>query len=390
MPSFTNIAAIAALAALPLVSAHGYIESVAVNGKSYVGTSPEWFYQQSKPDRAGWYAKNQDNGFVSPSAYTNADIVCHKSATVGGTPVPVSAGGKMDIKWNTWPDSHHGPVITYMAAVGGDFPSVDKTKLKWFKVKEGGLVSGSNPGTWVTDQLLANNLVDSVTVPSTLKAGNYVVRHEIIALHSAGQQDGAQNYPQCFNVKVSGSGTVDPCNGGGASCAVGTALYKANDPSILINIYQTLSSYKIPGPALYKAAGGKTNTRQIVSGGDRGNGTAPGGGDGSVPPFPSMMPSSTDAGEVPLPTVAPTMPGGTDVPVPTMPGGTDVPAPTMPGGILPTGGPLPGFPPTMPTGGPFPFPPPGTGGAPIPTGAPFPGLPNWTWKPKHVAVPFTA
>jgi hypothetical protein len=84
-----------------------------------------------------------------------------------------------------------------MAAVVSDFPSVDKNSLNWFKVKEGGLVSGSNPGTWATDELMANNLTDSVTVPLSLKAGNYVVRHEIIALHSAGQTDGAQNYPQC-------------------------------------------------------------------------------------------------------------------------------------------------------------------------------------------------
>lgn len=43
----------------------------------------------------------------------------------------------------------------------------------------------------------ANNNTGSLTIPSDLKAGNYVLRHEIIALHSAGQEDGAQAYPQC-------------------------------------------------------------------------------------------------------------------------------------------------------------------------------------------------
>jgi hypothetical protein len=92
-------AALAALAAIPLVSAHGYVQSVVADGKSYSGTSPEWFYHAEKPDTAGWYAQNQDNGFVAPSAYSNADIICHKNATVGGSPIPVSAGGTLDLQW---------------------------------------------------------------------------------------------------------------------------------------------------------------------------------------------------------------------------------------------------------------------------------------------------
>jgi len=42
--------------------------------------------------------------------------------------------------------------------------------------------------------LQANNNTWTMTIPSGLN-GNYVLRHEILALHSAGQQNGAQNYP---------------------------------------------------------------------------------------------------------------------------------------------------------------------------------------------------
>lgn len=35
-----------------------------------------------------------------------------------------------------------------------------------------------------------------VKIPSSLAPGNYVIRHEIIALHAAGSSNGAQNYPQ--------------------------------------------------------------------------------------------------------------------------------------------------------------------------------------------------
>lgn len=36
----------------------------------------------------------------------------------------------------------------------------------------------------------------NVKVPSSLASGSYVLRHEIIGLHSAGNPNGAQNYPQ--------------------------------------------------------------------------------------------------------------------------------------------------------------------------------------------------
>ena len=97
--------------------------------------------------------------------------------------------------------------------------------------------------------LIDNNNTRSVTIPSGL-SGNFVLRNEIIALHSAENQDGAQNYPMCVNIQISGSGTKHPCKQG-AACSRGTALYKANDPGILIDIYSAISSYKIPGPALW-------------------------------------------------------------------------------------------------------------------------------------------
>lgn len=155
MPSIANIAALAALSAAPLVFAHGYIDGIVSGGKWYSGTSPSWIYESAKPDTSGWYADNQDNGFVAPSSYSNADITCHKNATVGGAPVPVTAGDKIDLSWNTWPESHHGPVINYMAAVGGEFSAVSKADLKWFKVSAGGLNDGSTaPGNWATDDLI--------------------------------------------------------------------------------------------------------------------------------------------------------------------------------------------------------------------------------------------
>lgn len=156
MPSHASAAAVLiALAATPLVSAHGYISGVVSDGKWYSGTSPSWIYYATKPATAGWYAENQDNGYVAPSTYTTSDIICHKSATNGETTIPVTAGATIDLQWNTWPDTHRGPVITYLANCGGDCTTVDKATLEFFKIDAVGLNDGSTaPGKWASDDLI--------------------------------------------------------------------------------------------------------------------------------------------------------------------------------------------------------------------------------------------
>ena len=140
-------------------------------------------------------------------------------------------------------------MISYLADCGDDCTTVDKTTLEFFKIDAVGLVDDSTvPGTWGDDELIENNNSWMVEIPTSIAPGNYVLRHEIIALHSAGTEGGAQNYPQCFNLKVTGSGTDSPAG------TLGTELYNLDDPGILVNIYTSLSTYVIPGPTLYSGA----------------------------------------------------------------------------------------------------------------------------------------
>lgn len=158
----------------------------------------------------------------------------------------VAAGGTIELQWTKWPESHHGPVIDYLANCNGECTSVEKTSLKFNKIDELGLLDDSNPpGSWASDKLIAANNSWTTTIPKCIAPGNYVLRHEIIALHSSGQTNGAQNYPQCINIKVTGSGADKLTSG-----TTGTALYKPTDPGILVSIYQKLA-YLIPGPKLY-------------------------------------------------------------------------------------------------------------------------------------------
>jgi lytic cellulose monooxygenase (C1-hydroxylating) len=97
--------------------------------------------------------------------------------------------------------------------------------------------------------LIANNNTVSVTIPKNLKSGRYVLRNEIIALHTAGTVGGAQNYPQCFSLEVTGGGSKELPVG-----VEGTKFYKPAENGIVFNIARVVESggYKIPGPPLVK------------------------------------------------------------------------------------------------------------------------------------------
>jgi hypothetical protein len=216
---------------------------------SYTGYLVDKYpYMTNPPQSVGWATTATDLGFEDGTEYQAPNIICHRNGVNAALSATVTAGSNIDIQWTPWPDSHHGPVITYLAACNGDCSTVDKATLEFFKIEEKGLIDGSTPpGTWATDQLIAAGNRWTVTIPSTIAAGNYVMRHELIGLHSAGQLNGAQNYPQCINLQVTGGGSATPAG------TLGEALYKNTDAGILFNLYTTLTSYPIPGPALFSA-----------------------------------------------------------------------------------------------------------------------------------------
>ncbi|KAI1343671.1 glycosyl hydrolase family 61-domain-containing protein [Xylariaceae sp. FL0016] len=248
MSSFkTTVATVGVFATSVL--AHGTVSGFVADGTYNAGFTLDDYYEKqnsgSFPDTAGWYAENTDNGFVSPDAYGTADINCHINAEPGALTSTVSAGGTVDFQWTTWPHGI-GPVLTYVAACDGDCSAADKTALKWVKIDESGYDADTE--TWAAQSLIDNNNTWTTTVPSGLASGNYVFRHEIIALHGASEENGAQNYPQCMNIAITGGGSDSPDG------TLGTELYSADDAGILFNPYGTITSYEIPGPALYSGA----------------------------------------------------------------------------------------------------------------------------------------
>jgi hypothetical protein len=227
--------------------AHGTVQSFKTDGVSNGGWLLDYYYMikngQTPPKVAGWYAENLDNGFVAPDAYQSTDIICHKAAKPGETSAKVAAGGTVEFQWTDWP--HPGPMFTYVAKCSNnDCTTVDKTSLKWVKIDEAGIDYATQE--WAATKMQKNGNKWTTKVPASLAPGKYVFRHETIGVHGSGSANGAQNYPQCVNIEVTGSGTANPTG------VAYNQLYTASHPGILFNPYTTITNYVMPGPTLWK------------------------------------------------------------------------------------------------------------------------------------------
>ncbi|KAK7541744.1 glycosyl hydrolase family 61-domain-containing protein [Phyllosticta paracitricarpa] len=198
---------------------------------------------------------NSDSGYIrSPpnndpiKDVTSTDMTCNVNNVETAKTLKVAPGDKVTFEWHhnsrdssddIIASSHKGPVMTYMAEAdkGGNGNG-------WVKLAE----DGYSDGTWAVDTLISNKGKHSITIPE-VTPGNYLLRPEIIALHEASNEGGAQFYLECVQISVSGSGTT--------SLPEGVALpgaYKADDAGILFNMYGDFSTYQIPGPTVWDGA----------------------------------------------------------------------------------------------------------------------------------------
>ncbi|KAF2669544.1 hypothetical protein BT63DRAFT_362107, partial [Microthyrium microscopicum] len=178
---------------------------------------------------------------------SSKDMACSVSPKAPAIVAPVRAGAGIKFNWNPWYASHKGPLISYMAPYEGSIQSVDVNKLKFFKISESGLAADNK--TWAVDEMMANGNVSSTVIPFDLKPGNYVLRHELIALHySTEDRYFSQHYIHCFNVRVEGSGAAQP-----SDTVVFPGGYKPfkQERGLYFDIWRNVSPYPIPGPELY-------------------------------------------------------------------------------------------------------------------------------------------
>ncbi|KAK6530987.1 hypothetical protein TWF281_007814 [Arthrobotrys megalospora] len=245
-------AASLALALSGSVSAHGYLKYVDHKGVSY-GLWEPFSDPYYSPLPLRYDRRIADNGPVTGMQSKN--ITCNNG---GNDPtnvgiIEVAAGDVLKLVWDQWGSSHSGPVMTYMAKCTPNCASFKgDTGSPWFKIDQFGYDATKNP-PWGSDYLARQGAWWKVTVPPTIAAGEYLLRHEILGLHVASIPNEAQFYPSCVHLRVTGGGSDNPS---------GVALPGAYDPQdtggILIALYQINNGEKIytapGGPVWSKAA----------------------------------------------------------------------------------------------------------------------------------------
>ncbi|KAK3357965.1 glycoside hydrolase family 61 protein [Lasiosphaeria hispida] len=189
------------------------------------------------------------------TAVTGADMACNVGGAKGVAGLCEAAAGEtFTVEMHQQPNdrscgsdaiggNHYGPVMIYMSKVA-DAAAADASGLSWFKVDEEGYDATSKK--WGTDSLNTNCGKRTFKIPSKIPAGDYLVRAEAIALHSASQVGGAQFYMSCYQVKVASTGAGQVPAGVKIPGA-----YSATDPGIKVDIHGNgFKEYTIPGPAV--------------------------------------------------------------------------------------------------------------------------------------------
>lgn len=96
-----------------------------------------------------------------------------------------------------------------------------------------------------TNPLSVNGGTAVVTIPSDIAPGNYLIRHEIIALHLAITEGGAEFYPSCTQIAISGNGSGRPKS---EELVSFPGAYKDDDPGIFFPEVYTM--FKLDGRRL--------------------------------------------------------------------------------------------------------------------------------------------
>ncbi|KAJ1303501.1 hypothetical protein OPQ81_011687 [Rhizoctonia solani] len=246
------------------VRAHGYVKKIEILGSdSFNGPKPGVTGANKSPIR----------GIADQSPVKDLqskDLICGPGATPGSVVASAKPGDTLVYSWanavaedGNWIHDT-GPMMTYFAQVpaGQTADTFTGEGAKWFKTDE----VGKKNNKWVQASLMSGATFKT-KIPETVPNGDYLVRHEIIALHNAENKDGVEFYPSCFQVRIKNS------NAGNATVIANPTLsfpgaYTANDPGLLVNVFAQAadgSEYKFPaGPIAEVTAPGATGTSPNV------------------------------------------------------------------------------------------------------------------------------
>ncbi|GAB1519518.1 glycoside hydrolase family 61 protein [Rhizoctonia solani] len=239
---FSSLVSFVALAAAG-VNAHGYVDKIIADGKTYNGPIPGETNPKSPIRRISTI-----DPYKNPKG---SGITCGEKSQLASVVAPITAGSDLTLSWvahpnQAWPHEM-GPLITWMAKVpaGQTADKFDASKGDFFKVHQ----EGQEGKKWYLERLMKLGTTMSIPIPKELEDGDYIMRHEIIALHLADNKGGAEFYTSCFQLKVTGgTGTAKTT----ASETVRfPGAYDASNPGIYVpKVFDNGFKYKFPGPAI--------------------------------------------------------------------------------------------------------------------------------------------
>lgn len=243
-----KLSVVASLAFGASVEAHAIMQRIRVNG-------------QDQGLLNGLRAPNNNNPVQDVGS---SSIACGAGGSTSGTIISAPAGAQIGAQYqhliggpqgSNDPDnpiaaSHKGPITVYLAKVD-NAASASATGANWFKIWEDTFNTGSK--RWGMDNMISNGGWVNFNLPSCIPAGDYLMRVEALALHSAYSQGGAQFYTSCAQMRVTGGGSKNP-----SSTVRFPGAYQAGQSSITINIYGSSGgpdnggkAYPAHGPSVF-------------------------------------------------------------------------------------------------------------------------------------------
>lgn len=174
---------------------------------------------------------------------------------------PANAGDKLTLGWGDWSDkppqdhyldpSHKGPCSVMMKKV--DSALTDSGKGGgWFRIFYEGF--NKDTGKWCTERMTEEGKI-SVEIPNDLAGGDYLIRSELLALHSAGNETpNPQFYITCAQVFLKSGGSAIPKD----TISLPDGYVNMQNPAMTFSIYRGAeydATYPDYGPATYTSTG---------------------------------------------------------------------------------------------------------------------------------------
>ncbi|CAG8700653.1 3754_t:CDS:2, partial [Acaulospora colombiana] len=210
----TVAAAIAVLASVNQVAAHGYVEQVWANGQTYWGTNEDGGKPSGSPVLV--------TDYLTPTYDVwSREIACGINPQGAQGVIEIEAGGSIGWHWVTHSGSdaktwthNEGTHRSFLAPCNGDCGSVDVTQLEFTELgSEYTGQQGWDGSTWPV-HVLAEGGAWYDKIPDA-PTGDYILRNELTALHYSdkvvgswdnGHAWGTEFYPTCVAIRITRSG----------------------------------------------------------------------------------------------------------------------------------------------------------------------------------------